>query len=77
MTKAPDRKTISAALAAFLIMIGTGVAFYFLPRVMVALGEVSPWFAGGVGGLLVLAFFLVFWLRARYQRSHENGDSQD
>ena len=62
----------SAALAALLIMLGTGVVFYFLPRVMIALGDVSPWLAGVFGTLLVLGFFLLFWLRARYQRSKGN-----
>ena len=61
----------SAAIAALLILLGTGVAFYFLPRVMIALGDVSPWLAGAFGALLVLGFFLLFWLRARYQRKRE------
>jgi hypothetical protein len=67
-----ERKAKSPALAAFLILLGTGVAFYFLPRIMIALGDVSPWLAGIFGTLLVLGFFLLFWLRARYQRNHEN-----
>lgn len=62
----------AAALAALFILLGTGIAFYFLPRVMIALGDVSPWLAGVFGTLLVLGFFLVFWLRARYQRSRGN-----
>lgn len=62
----------SAALAAFFILLGTGVVFYFLPRVMIALGDVSPWLAGAFGALMVLAFFLLFWLRARYQRNRGN-----
>ena len=72
MSGAPERKGKSPALAALLILLGTGVVFYFLPRVMIALGEVSPWLAGVFGALLVLGFFLVFWLRARYQRSRDN-----
>ncbi len=67
-----ERKAKSPALAALLILLGTGVAFYFLPRIMIALGDVSPWLAGIFGTLLVLGFFLLFWLRARYQRNHEN-----
>ena len=67
-----DRKGSSAALAALFILLGTGVAFYFLPRVMIALGDVSPWLAGVFGTLMVLAFFLLFWLRARYQRGRGN-----
>ena len=72
MSAAPERKAWSAALAALLILLGTAVVFYFLPRVMIALGDVSPWLAGVFGALAVLAFFLLFWLRARYQRNHEN-----
>ena len=66
-----DSKGKSAAIAALLILLGTGVVFYFLPRVMIALGDVSPWLAGVFGTLLVLGFFLLFWLRARYQRNRE------
>ena len=72
MSEAPDGKTKSAALAALVILLGTGVVFYFLPRVMIALGGISPWLAGVFGTLLVLGFFLLFWLRARYQRSRGN-----
>jgi protein-S-isoprenylcysteine O-methyltransferase Ste14 len=72
MSGEPERKAKSPALAAFLILIGTGVVFYFLPRVMIALGDVSPWLSGALGTLLVLGFFLLFWLRARYQRRREN-----
>lgn len=64
-----DGKGKSAALAALFILFGTGIVFYFLPRVMIALGDVSPWLAGVFGTLLVLGFFLLFWLRARYQRN--------
>ena len=67
-----ERKAKSPALAALFILLGTAVVFYFLPRIMVALGDVSPWLAGIFGTLLVLGFFLLFWLRARYQRNHEN-----
>ena len=67
-----DGKGKSAALAALFILIGTGVVFYFLPRIMIALGGVSPWLAGAFGALLVLGFFLLFWLRARYQRNRGN-----
>ncbi|MCR6502308.1 hypothetical protein MUO32_25090 [Shinella sp. CPCC 101442] len=67
-----DGKGKSAALAALLILLGTGVVFYFLPRVMIAIGDFSPWLAGLFGALMVLGFFLLFWLRARYQRNRGN-----
>ena len=72
MSGEPERKGRSPALAALVILIGTGIVFYFLPRVMVALGDVSPWLAGVFGTLIVLGFFLLFWLRARYQRTRGN-----
>lgn len=62
----------SAAPAALAILFGTGIAFYFLPHIMIALGGVSPWLAAAFGALLVLGFFLLFWLRARYQRKRGN-----
>ncbi|MGD9477292.1 UNVERIFIED_ORG: hypothetical protein LHK14_11865 [Roseateles sp. XES5] len=67
-----DGKGKSAAIAALVILLGTGVVFYFVPRIMIALGDISPWLAGVFGTLLVLGFFLLFWLRARYQRNREN-----
>jgi hypothetical protein len=67
-----DGKGKSAAIAALVILLGTGVVFYFVPRIMIPLGDISPWLAGVFGTLLVLGFFLLFWLRARYQRNREN-----
>ncbi|MDP9591664.1 UNVERIFIED_ORG: Ca2+/Na+ antiporter [Shinella zoogloeoides] len=67
-----DDKGRSTAVAAILILLGTGVVFYFVPRIMIALGDLSPWLAGAFGAAMVLCFFLLFWLRARYQRKHGN-----
>ena len=61
----------SSAIAAAIILIVAGVVIYFMPMVVLALGEYSPWLASAVGACLVLSFFLVFWLRARYQRRHD------
>ncbi|MCO5731828.1 hypothetical protein [Rhizobium sp. SSA_523] len=63
-----DRSARSAAIAAAVIMAGFMLLFFVMPRIMVWLGDYSPWFAGGFGLLAVLSFFLVFWLRARHQR---------
>ncbi len=57
-----------AAIAAALILIGFGVVAYLMPRIMLAIGEYSPWAAGTFAALFVLAFFGVFWLRARAQK---------
>lgn len=67
-----DNKGRSTAIAAILILLGTGVVFYFVPRIMIALGDLSQWLAGAFGAAMVLCFFLLFWLRARYQRKHGN-----
>lgn len=58
----------NAAIAAAVIMIGFGVFAYFLPTIMLAVGNVSPAAAGVIAVLFVAAFFLVFWLRGRSQR---------
>ncbi len=57
-----------AAIAAAIILIGFGLSAYFLPTIMLYLGERSAWAAGIVAVAFVLAFFLVFWLRARLKK---------
>ncbi|MFP5077135.1 hypothetical protein ACLE20_07480 [Rhizobium sp. YIM 134829] len=64
------RKDRNAAIAAGLIMILFAAGFFFLPTVVLFLGQTSPLLAVLVGGLFILGFFVVFWLRARYQRRH-------
>jgi hypothetical protein len=65
-----DKKsdTRSAAIAAGIILVAATVALYLMPNVIVWLGSISPWLGTSFGVLVILAFFLVFWLRARYQR---------
>ncbi|TDH35010.1 hypothetical protein E2A64_14930 [Pseudohoeflea suaedae] len=60
-------KDRSAAIAAGLILAGTFLLFVFMPNIMLAAGEVSPWLAVALGLIAVGAFFAVFWLRARYK----------
>lgn len=63
-----DEKTRNAAVAAALILGGFGLVAFFMPTIMLSLGEVSPVLAGLVAILFVLAFFGVFWLRGRARR---------
>ena len=58
----------SPALAAIVIILTVGLLFYVMPKVMLLLADYSVWLAAGFGALAVLAFFAIFWLRARYQR---------
>ena len=66
-----DRDTRNAAIAALWIMLLFGIAAFYLPTVMLALGSFSTVLAGIFGIVFVLAFFLVFWLRARSQRKNQ------
>ncbi|HEY0123316.1 MAG TPA: hypothetical protein VGC14_16460 [Rhizobium sp.] len=68
-----DKKseTRSTAIAAAIILLVAMALLYFMPDVIVRLGDVSPWLGTGFGVLVILAFFLVFWLRARYQRRRD------
>lgn len=59
----------SPALAAAIIMVGVGLLFFVMPKIMIWLADFSPWLAALFGTLAVLSFFLIFWLRARHQRN--------
>jgi hypothetical protein len=58
----------SAMIAAAIILVGAGIVLYLMPMIVLSLAEISPWLATVVGICIIMAFFLVFWLRARYQR---------
>lgn len=61
-------ETRSQVVAAALIMLGAGLVIYFLPVIVLWVGNYSPILAMAVGFILILGFFWIFWLRARYQR---------
>ena len=63
-----DEKTRNAAVAAALILGGFGLVAFFMPTIMLSLGEISPVLAGVAGAAFVLAFFGLFWLRGRAKR---------
>jgi len=64
------RDSRNALIAAAWILLIFGIGGYFLPKVILAVGDYSTIAAGAVAALFVLAFFMVFWLRGRYQRRH-------
>lgn len=68
----PTTSNRSSAIAAAVILLGTGLVFYFMPAMMMSLSEISPWLSYAVGIFFVLAFFAVFWLRGRRQRKDQN-----
>ena len=57
----------NSAIAAAILLAVFGLGAFYLPTVMLAVGNISPVAAGIVGVLVVAAFFLVFWLRGRSQ----------
>ena len=63
-----DNSSRNAAIAAAIFVIGFGLVFYFMPTIMLAVGEYSPAAAGVIAVAFVAAFFLILWLRARSQR---------
>ena len=54
--------------AAAILLAIFGLGAFYLPTIMLAVGDLSPVAAGIVAVLFVAAFFLVFWLRGKSQR---------
>lgn len=65
----PENRNSAIAAAIFVLFFGL-VAFY-MPSIMIAVGNVSTIAAGAIAVLFVGAFFGVFWLRGRSQRKRE------
>ena len=63
-----DGKNRNTLVAAAIIMLAFGLTAFYLPSIMLAVGEVSTIAAGAVAILFVAAFFMVFWLRGRSQQ---------
>jgi hypothetical protein len=67
-----DRDTRNAAVGAFLVLLLFGIAAYYLPTVMLAVGRVSTILAAVIAAIFMLAIFVVFWLRGRSQRKKDH-----
>lgn len=63
-----DKGTRNSAVAAAIILLAFGLAAFFMPRLMIAVGSVSTVAAGFLAVAFVAAFFGVFWLRSRFRR---------
>lgn len=62
-----DRDTRNAVIGAAWFMLIFGIAAFYLPTIMLAVGDYSAIAGGVVGILFVAAFFVVLWLRGRSQ----------
>lgn len=58
----------SSAIAAAIILAIAAIMFLVLPKIVLWIGDFSPVLAVIVGSLFVLGFFLLFWIRSRYQK---------
>lgn len=58
-----------AAQAAVVVAVIFGLML-IVPTVVLWLGAYSPELGALVGGVALMALFLILWLRSRYQRSH-------
>lgn len=74
MTSA-DPKGRSPVFAAAVIFVGVALLFFVMPNIMLWLADYSPWLAAAFGAMAVLSFFLLFWLRGRYQRRKDQSDT--
>lgn len=63
-----DKSNRNAALAAALILLFFGAFAFFLPTIMLAVADYSMAASIGVAILFLFAFFILFWLRGRFQR---------
>lgn len=70
----PVKKEKSPAAAAAVILLAVGLALYFLPKLVLWIADFSPVLATVVGAAVILSFFGIFWLRARYKRQHPGQD---
>ncbi|SJM33752.1 hypothetical protein [Mesorhizobium delmotii] len=66
-----ERKDRNALIASACIMAVFATAPLYLSTVTIAIGNFSTGAAGGFAILFVAAFFLLFWLRARYQKKRD------
>jgi formate hydrogenlyase subunit 3/multisubunit Na+/H+ antiporter MnhD subunit len=60
-----DKNTKSSLIAAAIIVVGFCILAYFLPSLVLWLGEKSPYAGAAAAAVFVLAFFGIFWLRGR------------
>jgi hypothetical protein len=60
-------ETRNALVGAAIFLAVFGVLGFFMPGILISIAGYSPWLAGLVAVVFIGAFFLVFWLRGRYQ----------
>lgn len=62
------KSPLRSAAAVVAVIFGLMLA---VPTIVLWLGKFSPELGALVGGVALMAMFLILWLRSRYQRSHD------
>lgn len=62
----PDDKK-NALAAAIILLIFSGL-FWFMPKIVLGLGGISPWLGGAAALVFMLSFYILFWLKGRSGR---------
>ena len=60
-----DRETRNYAVAAAVILVSFGLVFYFMPTIMLFVARFSSAAAALLALFVMVALFLVFWLRTK------------
>lgn len=60
--------TRNNAIAAAIILAAAALLLFFMPNIVLGIGAFSPALGFVAGGVIILAFFGVFWLRSRYRK---------
>lgn len=68
-----DNSSKKSAIAAAIILAVVAVVFLAMPRIVISLGDISPWLGYVAVVVFVLGFFAIFWLRGRYQQNNSRG----
>ena len=63
-----DANNRNSLIAAACIVLGFGLLAFYMPRIMLAVGQVSTLAAGALAVAFVAAFFGIFFLRGRQQK---------
>ena len=61
-------QTKNNAIAAAVILLVVGAALFFMPQIVLWIGNYSPVLGAAAGAVIVLGFFLIFWLRSRFKK---------
>ncbi len=66
----------NSAIAAAILLAVFGLGAFYMPTIMLAVGNLSTIVAAIIAAAFVLAFFGVFWLRGRSQKRRDQSSGR-